>query len=44
MIHHSATSYRQNKARSKKVCSAQPDEDDIGLKGKTCTKHYIITN
>ena len=21
-----------------------PDEDDIGLKGKTCTKHYIITN
>jgi len=21
-----------------------PDEDDIGLKGKTCTKRYIITN
>ena len=29
---------------SKKVFSAQPDEDDIGLKSKTCTNHYLITN
>jgi len=39
MIHHSAT--RQNKARYKMVFSAQPDEEDIGLKGKTCIKHYL---
>jgi len=24
------------------VFSAQPDDDDIGLKGKSCTKHYLI--
>ena len=29
---------------SKKVFSAQPDEDDIGLKSKTSTNHYLITN
>jgi len=33
--------YRQNKDQSKKVFLTQPDEDDIGLKGKTCTKYYV---
>ena len=32
---------KQNKARSKRVFSAKTDEDDIGLKGKTCTDQYL---